>query len=136
MRDTVKHLNARFVHKADDGDNWVFMKDADKMQGDCEDYSLYIAKRLSGDSVLRMFWNMLIRKCKFHYVGVNMWGHVVLEWDGNYIDNTVKKWSTKEQMKHCKFAKRVILPLVAWRLLKGKLSLLAFINYSRLFINV
>lgn len=94
------------------------------MQGDCEDYSLYIAKRLSNDSVLMFFWNILIRKCKIHYVGVNVWDHVVLEWDGHYIDNIVKRWSTKEQMeKHCGFGKQFILPMVAWRLLlKGKLS--------------
>lgn len=52
MQEAVNQLNARFVCKADDGDNWVFMKEADKMQGGCEDYSLYIAKRLSGDQIL------------------------------------------------------------------------------------
>ncbi|MGL4518414.1 MAG: hypothetical protein ACRCUJ_01580 [Phocaeicola sp.] len=79
MQDTVKRLNSRFIYKVDDGDNWVFMKEADKMQGDCEDYYLYIAKRLSGDSLLCMFWNMLIRKCNIRLVGVNGYGHVVIE---------------------------------------------------------
>ncbi len=119
MEKTLHYLNNKFLYKSDGGfDRWTLMKENehDKLEGDCEDYSLWVAYHLvAKSSWLKLYWMILTRKVKFHYVRVksNWEPHMVLEYDGKFIDNWHKKWVSKEKMESVfKFKKRAILTTV------------------------
>ena len=133
MKDVANEIDKKFHYTYDkqNKDTWTFLDIEDKEQvfGDCEDYSLTVAKALSGGSVKTLIYNLLTRKCSLYYVKMKSSGegHCVMSWkdvegDGKdmYIDNCVKSWSTRDRMEvYIDFKYRDFLPFVLWKLWKN-----------------
>lgn len=124
MKVIVDFLNQRFVYKADGKrDKWIFMKPADKMYGDCEDYSLFIAKELSG-SLLKFHWNVITRKFKFYHVETKPKGegHLIFNYGDYWIDNWTTRWVDREHMENLFDIKyRCGYPEILYKLFIGKI---------------
>lgn len=122
----LEYLNKNFKYTADKGwDNWKLMKmdGLGFLRGDCEDYSLWIAfYLLANESWYVLFWKLLTREIKFHFVRVkhDNGGHCVLEYDGKFIDNWNRKWVSKKQMERTfKFKHRIKIPIILAKLCFG-----------------
>lgn len=121
MKD-LAYLNKHFFYKSDGRtDHWTLMEEDAKghLRGDCEDYSLWIAYHiLAKGSWLKLYWMILTRQVKFHYVRVTAtWEpHMVLEYDGKFIDNWTTTWTSELQMKkRFTFKHRAILPVIWYK---------------------
>lgn len=115
----LNYLNSRFQYQSDGKvDRWTLMKEDSKgkLKGDCDDYSLWVAYYLvAGESWLKLYWMILTRQLKFHYVRVTAtWEpHMVLEHKNLFIDNIQRKWVSLETMKNeVTFKHRAILTTV------------------------
>lgn len=122
----LNYLNSRFHYKSDGRvDRWTLMEPDSKghLYGDCEDYSLWIAYWLIAEgSWLKLYWMILTRQVKFHYVRVKAtWEpHMVLEHKGMCIDNIYRKWVSRHKMEHqFTFKHRAILTTVWIKQLKN-----------------
>lgn len=97
----VERVNSLFEYEYDKvqynaSDYWrVLDVNAEKDQGDCEDYALTVAWLLAGQSRLKFLWMLLTGKFKICYVTVNGGGHAILYHDGMYVDNWKREWSYK-----------------------------------------
>lgn len=112
MQDIVSKLNSHFFYKSDHTDEWVFLELSEVMQGDCEDYSLFIAQGLSG-SVAKFYYNLLIRKANLYYVMHGEAGHCILEYNGYFVDNNFRRWVSKSDMESVyDFKFRFPIPLI------------------------
>lgn len=127
MKD-LDYLNKHFIYTRDEGiDSWNLMRENQqgKLLGDCEDYALWVAYHLLSDkSWMKLFWNILTRKIKLHFVRVRHYneGHAVLEHDGMFIDNNVRKWVKVGDMTVVyNFKWRMPLPFVLTKLVIGKI---------------
>ena len=126
MKEVIETLNERFKYELDEDQHgykevWTFMDLDTIMKGDCEDYSLFVARELSG-SITKMYWNLLTRKAKLHHVQIksNSAGHCILEWDGHFVDNNFRKWVQEEDMKKVyNFKYRYIIPLIMMKFVVG-----------------
>jgi predicted transglutaminase-like cysteine proteinase len=115
-------LNKRFTYRSDPRwDSWSFMSTTDpQIFGDCEDYSLYVAKELlSGGSVKSFWFNLWIREFDLLFVNTKKGGgHCVLVCGDKAIDNWSKQWITLAEMKKLhNFKYRCRFPLVLAKLL-------------------
>lgn len=121
--DPIKLLNSKFKYKYDSRwfDRWRILDiSQEKVEGDCEDYSLTFVY-LASDQSLRKFWkNLLLRKFSLHYVKTPRGeGHIVCKHNGLYIDNIQKAFRTKDEYieKGYKFLFPVPVFLVAAKML-------------------
>ena len=128
MSQALSELNARFKYQTDKerynkNEVWVLMELDDVMYGDCEDYALYLAKRLSGDSIVKMLWHLLTSKAVLHYVTTRSGaGHCILEWDGLLAENITKRWADKSELnKLYRFRSKYRLPSIIIKLILGKI---------------
>lgn len=128
MKKIVQDLNSRFKYKLDSEqynskDYWTFMDSKEIINGDCEDYSLYILKKLSDDSLLKFYWKLFKRDAKLHFVKVksNNDGHCVLEFNGYFVDNNYKKWVHKSVMESSyDFKNRYSIPVIIFKFILRK----------------
>lgn len=127
MKD-LDYLNKHFIYTRDEYvDNWNLMceNDQGKLLGDCEDYALWVAYHLLSDkSWMKLFWNILTRKIKFHFVRVRHSnnGHAILEHDGLFIDNNWRRWVKVADMTLLyNFKWRMPLPFILIKLAIGKI---------------
>lgn len=115
---TVQELNKAFVYKADKKDTWRLMKPnaAGKLEGDCEDYSLWVAFWvIAKGSWAKLWWMVITRQLKFHLVYTKSGGgHCVLEWNGLCIDNIYKRWIPVSESKRVYRFKRVFFITTIW----------------------
>jgi predicted transglutaminase-like cysteine proteinase len=99
----IEKVNSLFEYQLDKeqynaADYWrVLDVDAEKDQGDCEDYALTVAWLLAGQSRLKFFWMLLTGKFKICYVTANGGGHAVLSYDSMMVDNWKRKWCSRWQ---------------------------------------
>jgi predicted transglutaminase-like cysteine proteinase len=101
---TQKKLNQRFVYQSDDGEQWNVLtaKSPDKLLGDCEDYSLTLAWMLSGESMLKMWFNILTLKfIIWHCKSPAGTGHAIMWIRGHgWTDNIQRKVVTRKTIKN------------------------------------
>jgi len=101
--EAVEKVNGLFVYEYDKvqynaSDYWrVLDVDAEKDEGDCEDYALTVAWLLAGRSRIKFLWMLLTRKFRICYVTVNGGGHAILHHEGLYVDNWKRKWTAREE---------------------------------------
>lgn len=128
----LKWLNERFEYRYDkettgESEAWFFMTpdpDTGKLYGDCEDYSLTIAKADAG-GLWALFCEYLkgtvgIYYCANRTTGV---GHAVLCVDGQWIDNQHMAWGGKERIEKRYYIKRRYSTLkVIIKLIKGAIA--------------
>lgn len=99
----VERVNSLFEYEYDKvqynaSDYWrVLDVNAEKDQGDCEDYALTVAWLLAGQSRLKFLLMLLTKKFKICYVTVNGGGHAILNYEGLYVDNWKRKWTPREE---------------------------------------
>lgn len=120
-----KDLNERFKYKADPKywDNFQFMSKTDEIiYGDCEDYSLYVAREVSGGTILG-FWKDYIKgKYEFWHVKTRRTGdgHCVLIMDKQGTDNWTKKWVSESEIRELHdFKYKIPLVIVAGGIVMG-----------------
>lgn len=110
MKAAEKLMNQKFIYEKDGIDSWSVLDidNRDKVYGDCDDYSLTLAWILSGRSLPKLCWNTLILKTRFYFTKSkqNNIGHLVLKYNGYYIDNIENYW--REDIIHKKV---FLLPL-------------------------
>ena len=101
----VERVNNLFEYEYDTtqynaSDYWrVLDVNAEKDEGDCEDYALTIAWLLADRSRFKFLWMLLTYQFKICYVTVNGGGHAILNYKGLYVDNWKRKWCTLETYK-------------------------------------
>jgi len=101
--EAVEKINSLFVYEYDKvqynaADYWrVLDVDAEKDEGDCEDYALTVAWLLAGQSRLKFIWMLCTYQMKICYVEVNGGGHAILNYEGLYVDNWKRKWASREE---------------------------------------
>lgn len=108
LKKNLDRLNSLFVYRADNGNGWRFMKlEKGKLYGDCEDYSLTLAKMDSG-GLLRFFWHYLKGDISLHYCRNKSSGngHCVLSCGSLFIDNQTKEWGSKERIERYYFIEK------------------------------
>jgi hypothetical protein len=118
----IDNLNKRFTYKADPRwDSWRFMSStAPAIQGDCEDYALYVAKEQLSNRSLRKFWlNLWNREFEFWFVETKEGGgHCVLVQGKHAIDNWSKQWVCIDTMKRVhNFKYRYRFPIVLMKVI-------------------
>ena len=127
--ENLKYLNDRFEYKYDqetkgESEAWFFMKpdpETGKLHGDCEDYSLTLAKADAGG--LFAFYREYLKGsfgvyyCENRSSGI---GHAVLNCGDLWIDNQNKEWGDKERIERFYFIKRRYSTIkIAIKLIKG-----------------
>lgn len=100
----LKDFNMAYHYKYDpkNYDQWIVPKAEDgKILDDCDGYSLGVLYYVCCEGSFLKFWLSLItRKSKMCYVKTRTGGgHVVLRWEGKYIDNWTKRFVSKEVME-------------------------------------
>ena len=99
----VTRVNDLFVYEYDTvqydaADYWrVLDVDAEKDEGDCEDYALTVAWLLAERSRFKFLKMLLTGKFKICYVTVNGGGHAILEYEGMYVDNWKRQWTLRSE---------------------------------------
>lgn len=100
--EAVQKVNSLFEYEFDKdqynvADYWrVLDVNAEKDQGDCEDYALTVGWLLAGQSRLKFTWMILTKKIKICYISTSGGGHAVLEHDGLMVDNWKRKWTPRK----------------------------------------
>ena len=98
LDDALEYVADRFVYQLDKStitDSWFVMREQDgKMYGDCEDFALTVFWFMSGKSLLKFLWNVLITgKYELHAVKSNnsdKVNHCIGCYHGNWFDNWTK----------------------------------------------
>lgn len=122
MRAEMHALNVRFAYNRDPrwNDQWTILRRSN--EGDCDDYAVTLAWALSGRSVIRMLRNVARGRAEFSRCETARGeAHMVLRWDGWWIDNIQRRWTAdRPHHKHRRQS-------VAWVVLKliGTLRLAA-----------
>jgi hypothetical protein len=96
---TLDYLAKSFVYQSDGKiDSWCIL-DVSNLRGDCDDYACTALYILTGS--LCAFWIALIfGSAKMHFVTTKTGGgHLVLGYNGEYIDNWSRKLVTKQHME-------------------------------------
>ena len=99
----VEKVNSLFVYKYDKdqynmADYWrVLDVSSEEDEGDCEDYALTVAWLLAEESRLKFLWMLLTKKFKICFISTSGGGHAILEYQGLYVDNWKRKWTTRDQ---------------------------------------
>jgi predicted transglutaminase-like cysteine proteinase len=97
--DAVEKVNSLFEYELDKeqynaADYWrVLDVNAEKDQGDCEDYALTVGWLLAGQSRLKFLWMLMTGKIKICYITANGGGHAVLEHEHMMVDNWKRTWT-------------------------------------------
>jgi hypothetical protein len=100
-------------------DRWAF-----RSPGDCENYSLLVLKNIAGSEREARKW-LLRGKAHIWYVKtLSGAGHAVLEYEGRFVDNRIKKWC--DSLDHMKLLDRP-------RKRYSKVQLVAKLAFGRLF---
>ena len=107
----VKYFNQAFVYTSENKDKWTILREP-PFWGDCEDYALTILWNLSGQSWRKFWLNQLTGKAKLLVCKVHGISHVILEYDGECIDNIKQEWTTKSQLVAEGYRFRLIMPVV------------------------
>jgi hypothetical protein len=84
----VQQVNSFWEYKPDAGvDKWTF-----ESPGDCENYSLLVLKEIAGSQSKAAQW-LLTGKAHMWYCKTQDGDpHVVLEYQGRFVDNRFRKW--------------------------------------------
>jgi predicted transglutaminase-like cysteine proteinase len=100
--EAVKKVNGLFVYEYDKvqykaADYWRILDvNAEKDEGDCEDYALTVAWLLADQSRWNFLKMLFTKKFRICFVNVTIdgvvGGHAVLEHDGQIVDNWKRKW--------------------------------------------
>ena len=103
-------------------DYWTIMQPDSEgtLNGDCEDFAITVAYRIANNSIILLFWHILIFKSVIWYAhtagGVS---HAVLYHRGyGYCDNILPEWVAKTPHKK-KFP--FLLPMVLFKLTVSRL---------------
>lgn len=115
LQEAIDAVNAKFQYKKDGRlDNWDVMDSS--MTGDCEDYSLTIARFHSG-SWLKFFKRWMTGYYKMWFVTTpNGEGHAVLEVEGKLIDNFYRELVTEMPLHkfHWVYPRFMLLSKLLW----------------------
>jgi hypothetical protein len=121
LKQALDILNSKFVYKRDHKyfDSWKILHGEGSWEGDCEDYSLTLMWMLSGQSVIKFFWNIITFKYLMWFVKTNGTGHAIVKIDELYYDNIQKRGVTKEHLikSGYKFVFPMLFPYVFVKLL-------------------
>lgn len=124
--DAIKAVNSRFTYKSDKKNYtipevWKFLGKTG--EGDCEDYSLTVLWLVCEKNILKFFKLLLTGEYKLHFVKMSSGaGHLVMEHNGMFVDNIVKKPVVKEFLEQhykYKFVYRYIFPHVVIKMVFG-----------------
>ena len=101
----VEVVNNLFVYEYDKvqynaSDYWRILDvNAEKDEGDCEDYALTVAWLLAEQSRWNFLKMLFTKKFRICFVNVTVdgvvGGHAVLEHDGKIVDNWKRKWTAR-----------------------------------------
>jgi len=105
----VTSFNARWEYRLDKEqygakDAWRIIRYTNpkgKYVGDCEDYSLSILWRLTGQSDWKFWWSLITRESGICLVGPSKWkvSHAVLRYKGEYVDNWTREFGPKSEIE-------------------------------------
>lgn len=99
----VEKVNNLFVYQYDTeqynaADYWrVLDVDAEKDEGDCEDYALTVAWLLAGRSRLKFLKMLFKKEFQICFISTSVGGHAILKHGDLYVDNWKRKWTTKNE---------------------------------------
>ena len=101
----IDDLIHRFKYTADGKvDSWRIMKpdSLGNYRGDCDDFAITTWWFICGESYWKFWIGILFFRVKLWRVLTtpDNIGHLVLEYDGKFIDNIYRKWLPKEEMTH------------------------------------
>lgn len=100
--EAVNKVNSLFVYEYDTvqydaADYWRILDvNADKDEGDCEDYALTVGWLLAGQSRLKFTWMILTKKIKVCFISTSMGGHAVLQYEDMLVDNWKREWTARK----------------------------------------
>jgi hypothetical protein len=129
MEEKLVNLEANFVYTADGRlDKWRIMTAQNgKYHGDCEDYALTALYLIAGESLLRFWWLLILRKAKIIYCTIGTIPHAVLRYEKRYLDNIQGKFVSLRDLEDedYRFSRYSYLPIqVAVKMLAYKLLLI------------
>lgn len=117
LQESIDLVNSKFTYVPDGKiDDWSVM-DLDKMQGDCEDYSLTVIWNLCNQSKFKFFlFFLLIPRYQVWYVKSKNGGHAVGYANGLWFDNWTRKPMPWKEFQAATGHKRVFpwLPPISW----------------------
>jgi hypothetical protein len=123
----IQNLINRFKYKYDSKvDSWriLEMDESGHYRGDCDDFAVTVWWYVCGESYWKFWTGILLFKAKFWrcLTEKDYIGHLVLEYDGEAIDNIYLKWLKKDEMSH-HFSGYLInnILMVAIKMLLGKI---------------
>lgn len=122
MKDTKRYLDTKFYYEPDGKiDTWHIIDYKDINAGDCDDYALTLMYIYSGESLLKMYWNMLTCKIRPWLVKTKKGSnHIVLWTRGEgWTDNIMSNVS--ETSPDYEYICPVPVAYVAFKQLMGKL---------------
>lgn len=125
MEFDLEYLAENFEYKSDGKlDNWRIMP-KDDLRGDCDDYGVTALYILSDHNLLKFWFNILIFRAIFwHCLSPRGRPHMVLQFEGKYIDNWDKKLLPKSSFdeKGYKFNYPMIIIFPIVKMSVGKIA--------------
>ena len=123
-------LVANFKNRKDDrnvftNDQWHIMQKKNGVYtGDCEDFALTALYKMTGN-LWGFWWALVFGDAKIIHCKVQDEGHAVLRYEGRYIDNIQRRWTTKTHLKNYGYTFKwyygYMFPQVALKMLANKI---------------
>ncbi len=115
----LKNFQREFVYIPDGKvDSWRILTGPYK--GDCDDFACTLLYRLSGKNIFSFWLSLVVYRATFWFCKAPSGsGHLILQYEGEFADNTVNHWYSYEESPHTKMFPLPYL-FVALKMLLGK----------------